>query len=577
MKNFFLLILIIGFTGNISCFSQKTQRGFKVVKELEDNEGFKAYNKKYAMVIGIDSYENGIQPLSYAVADAKAIKSMFEDNLGFDEVIMLENSQGSRREILRNISLLRSKMVEEDQFFFYFAGHGISYGDANSEIGFLVTHNASGFSREDIEIDGISMTDLRERLVKLPAKHVLLAIDACYGGYAAVTSRSLPDETLNYLKIISKSRSRQIITAGKRGQEVQESPEWGHSAFTYKLLDAINKELADGDRNGIITATELYSYLSPSVTTLTSGFQTPQYARLTGDEGEFIFILESEEEPMPVEVKPENNVVVEVGEVKSLTGTLEITSYIDGKLYVDGEFLTDVKNGTMVPISGIKPGKRNVSIQNDDGEWKKLAYVITNQTTQLIAQDIVPKPKPVVTAKVTNEPSENVVLVNNTNTKENNYPEGYAINVNKEGKYHKISSKYNFSVWFDNIHWTVPKYNLSNSAEMQFATYNDEAWGMVIAEDGEFNTESLKDAVIENAKKVCKKVKLVKSEKKLINGKEMLQIEVHADISGIAFVYFGNLYTNGKYAVQFLSYTSKASFPKYKSVMNELISGIEIE
>ena len=574
MKIFKLLILIIGFSSSFCSYAQKTQRGFKVVKELEEKEGFKAYNKKYALVVGVDQYRNGIQPLSYAVADARSIREMFEKKLGFDEVVILENEQGSRREILRNISILRSKMVEEDQFFFYFAGHGISYGEASSEIGFLVTHNASGFKQEDIEIDGISMTDLRERLVKLPAKHVLLAIDACYGGYAAVTSRSLPDETLNYLKIISKSRSRQIITAGKRGQEVQESPEWGHSAFTYKLLDGINKELADGDRNGIITGTELYSYLSPSVTSLTSGFQTPQYARLTGDEGEFIFILESEDVPVQVKQDP---TAIEVGEVKTLSGILEITSYVEGKLFVDGEYLTDVKKGTMVPVSGIKPGKRSVSIRNDDGEWNKEAFVISNQTTQLIAQAVKPVAKPVVAKEVV-EPKKNSVIVNNNSTKKGtNTPEGYVVFVDKSGKKYQKSKEYNFGVWFDDTNWTFPNYKLNGSAEMQFATYNDEAWGMVITERGSFSVESLRDAVLVNAKKVSKKVRLVKSEKKIINGKEMLQIEVEAEISGIDFIYFGNLYVNGLYAVQFLSYTSKALFPKYKASMDELISGIEIK
>jgi len=114
-------------------------------------------------------------------------------------------------------------------------------------------------------------------------------------------------------------------------------------------------------------------------------------------------------------------------------------------------------------------------------------------------------------------------------------------------------------------------------AELQFATYNDEAWGMVIAENGGFTLEDLKQAVLANANRVANNVKLVKSEKLLINSKEMLQIQVEAEISGIGFVYYGNLYTTGSFAIQFLSYTSQALFPKYQGMMDELISGIVIE
>ena len=571
----FLLISIYFFFAlllNEYTFAQKTQRGFKVVKELEEESGFKAYNKKYALVIGIDNYQNGITPLNYAVADARAIKDLFKNRLGFDEVITLENEQGSRREILRTIGMLRSKMTEEDQLFFYFAGHGISYGQGSAEIGFLVTQNASGFQQQDIEIDGISMTDLRERLVKLPAKHIMLAVDACYGGYAAASNRSLPDETLNYLKIISNSKARQIITAGKRGQEVQESPEWGHSAFTYKLLDGIEKELADGDRNGIITGTELYSYLSSSVTTLTNGFQTPQYANLTGDDGEFVIILESEEEQI-VQVDPKPK-ALEVGQVKVLNGTVEITSYISGNLYIDDKYVAYINEGTVVPVNNIKAGKRSVQIVNTQGEWKKEAYVFAEQTTQLIASKIEPK-----VVKVTPKTVENNLPVNNNTPKEPIYPKTNVseTNVNKSGKQYQASQSFNYGVWYNNNVWTAPNYNLNAMAELQFATYNDEAWGMVIAEYGSFSLQDLQQAVLNNANRVANNVRLVKSEKKLINGKEMLQIQVEADISGIGFVYYGNLYTTGEFATQFLSYTSKELFPKYQSLMDELISGIEVK
>jgi len=69
---------------------------------------------------------------------------------------------------------------------------------------------------------------------------------------------------------------------------VVERSEWGHSAFTYKLLEALDTGVADHNGDGFITAKELAAYLGPVVTNLTGGRQTPQEGRFHG-EGEFLF------------------------------------------------------------------------------------------------------------------------------------------------------------------------------------------------------------------------------------------------------------------------------------------------
>ena len=71
------------------------------------------------------------------------------------------------------------------------------------------------------------------------AKHMLFLIDACYGGLAATGARGLSSNTPNYIDKITNDKSRQIITAGGRGEQVIEKSEWGHSAFTMNLMRAL--------------------------------------------------------------------------------------------------------------------------------------------------------------------------------------------------------------------------------------------------------------------------------------------------------------------------------------------------
>ena len=49
--------------------------------------------------------------------------------------------------------------------------------------------------------------------------------------------------TPEYLRQMTKERGRQVITAGGRGEQVIEKPEWGHSAFTRNLLKGLGDEL----------------------------------------------------------------------------------------------------------------------------------------------------------------------------------------------------------------------------------------------------------------------------------------------------------------------------------------------
>src|SRR5260221_12674504 len=106
-------------------------------------------------------------------------------------------------------------------------------------------------------------------------------VNACYGGLAAVTPRSALETRQLTLGINSTVRARQIITAGEKGEEVYEDALWGHSAFTQKLLEGLGRGDADQNKDSLITASELYSYLRSQVPTATGGRQKPVSRQFT--------------------------------------------------------------------------------------------------------------------------------------------------------------------------------------------------------------------------------------------------------------------------------------------------------
>jgi hypothetical protein len=136
------------------------------------------------------------------------------------------------------------------------------------------------------------MSTIRDLSESLPAKHMLFLVDACYGGIAGQQFRSVPKITEQYVREITRERGRQIITAGDENQEAIEATQWGHSVFTYFVLEGLGKGLADLNGDGIIPTSELYQYLDTRVfaeAKLHNHTQRPQLAMLTAERGEFVF------------------------------------------------------------------------------------------------------------------------------------------------------------------------------------------------------------------------------------------------------------------------------------------------
>jgi len=248
------------------------------------------YDNSYALLIGIDKYEN-VQPLNYAVKDAESIQDILVSTFNFPEgnITLLKNEEANKQAILKAFSDLTKKAENNDRVLIYFAGHGETMElTEGGERGYLLPVDGN---KEDLYLSSIGMDELEDISEMSKAKHTLYLVDACYGGIAAVGSRGLDaSSTPNYIDKITKNRAVQIITAGGRGEQVIEKAKWGHSAFTLNLNRGLKDGNADMNADGYITANELGMFLSEKVTIDSDNQQTPQYGRMTSQEGEFVFV-----------------------------------------------------------------------------------------------------------------------------------------------------------------------------------------------------------------------------------------------------------------------------------------------
>ena len=92
----------------------------------------------------------------------------------------------------------------------------------------------------------IPMQAIVERCQNCPAKHVLLILDCCYSGYAAMRSSESPKPqkiSQFYLKQIASRSATQLLAAGQEDQPVSDRGiRPGYSAFTGALLSILEME-----------------------------------------------------------------------------------------------------------------------------------------------------------------------------------------------------------------------------------------------------------------------------------------------------------------------------------------------
>ncbi len=278
------------------------------------------FSRNMAFVIGINNYGNGISPLQNAVNDAKKLVEILREKhkyqvwVCFDEIATLKTLNNLLEEILPQ------QVKSDDRLLFYFAGHGIALNGDDGPEGYLIPQDAKLGDTKTY----LPMTQVQESLSKLPCRHFLGILDCCFAGaFRWSTTRDL----LPVPEVIHQERydrfildpAWQIITSAAYDQKADdafalnaERGQGNHSPFANALIEALEEGKADlyppaekgkqaGD--GVITATDLYSYLRDRVEPATVGNrrrQTPGIWPLKKhDKGEYIFLTPGHQLNLP--------------------------------------------------------------------------------------------------------------------------------------------------------------------------------------------------------------------------------------------------------------------------------------
>ena len=276
----------LGNRSNISVTVEGEKYTLPVISKIDSSSRVDAlYGKSFAVIIGVNNYEKW-PPLEFAVADAGAVKQKLE-KAGFDHITTIFDKEATQRRILTELfHELPKKVGRHDRVVFYFAGHGQTEDLAKGgKRGYIipVDGDMSNYSGT-----AISMVQIRSLSSRIHAKHLLYVMDSCYSGLGLNRSSGVSPKISDYLRKVASMRTVQIVTAGGKGEQVQEKE--GHGLFTIYFLKALEGE-ADFNKDNVVTGTELGAYLRPTVSNASKQAQTPLFGRLEG-EGEFLFFME---------------------------------------------------------------------------------------------------------------------------------------------------------------------------------------------------------------------------------------------------------------------------------------------
>ena len=249
--------------------------------------------KIWAAVIGINQYKK-TRWLKYAVNDANAFKDYLESNLQLpsNQIFSITDQEATKDNILSTLGTkLRRKASTEDTVIIFFAGHGAVEADPINPDGdgfekYLLPHDAH---LQDLYSTSISMNDIRTIFTRIHADRLIFIADTCYSGasggrtmMAAKTRANLSDK---FYERISKGKGRVIISSCSANEISKEDDNLQHGVFSYYMLEGL-KGRADQDGDGVITVSELFSYLSKKVPEASGQDQHP--VRKGETEGELV-------------------------------------------------------------------------------------------------------------------------------------------------------------------------------------------------------------------------------------------------------------------------------------------------
>jgi uncharacterized caspase-like protein/ribosome biogenesis GTPase A len=215
---------------------------------------------KYALLIGVDTYAKGLQPLPAAPKDVAALREVLLNPRmgGFDAAKPLINP--TQAEMAREIELWFQSRQPEDLVLLFFSGHGIK--DDRREL-FFAARNTEKQRDYLIRSTATSAQFINDCISRCKARYQVLILDSCFSGaFGELVGK---DDGEIPLQEQLGAEGRVVLTSTSAVDYSFEEKGTDLSIYTRYLVEGIATGAADDDSDGVITAEELHRFAGRKV------------------------------------------------------------------------------------------------------------------------------------------------------------------------------------------------------------------------------------------------------------------------------------------------------------------------
>jgi uncharacterized caspase-like protein len=237
---------------------------------------------RYALVVGVGKFKNGITPLQYSVRDATLFYRFLLEQAGFtkNNTYFLADQNATSSSIVKYLNGIRNTAQEDDLVVVYMSSHGTppdKFGGV-----YIVTYDTEVNPRERVWHTAVAETALKDFVENLRARRLVMVLDTCYsnGAYRAIPgflppggkSLGVGGENEGYgvstaqgkrlfgaKDIVLEDQPRQaastgksidgsqesygkvLISASSSGEKSWESDQLRNSVFTYYFVDGMKR------------------------------------------------------------------------------------------------------------------------------------------------------------------------------------------------------------------------------------------------------------------------------------------------------------------------------------------------
>jgi branched-chain amino acid transport system substrate-binding protein len=239
---------------------------------------------KFALLIGVSEYSEGLRPISSAILDVEAMRRVLEhpDMGAFDQVTVLPNPDKGSME--KAVEVLFADRQRDDLVLLYFTGHGLKDQKARF---FLSTRDTGRDQNGDFRrATALAASKLQEYITDSRSQRQIIILDCCFSGALVQGMPIMGMPIKGELNIQEElgGKGRAILTSSSPIEYSFESDNNDLSIYTKYLVEGIETGAADKDGDQLISVNELHEYASERVKEAAPAMTPKFYLSLEGED-----------------------------------------------------------------------------------------------------------------------------------------------------------------------------------------------------------------------------------------------------------------------------------------------------